>query len=284
MAHLQHPTSIDISNEDYSVEIYCLQEYQYLDDPYTRFPHEVTLEFVVETLLVSSSNRADRATYQSTTEEVSVPSVGIFSPRCGDIVKKSLDIAHIPFALSGKNIEWFGMHARFDPKGSETNSNLKLLGNLQELVSEIVGYLGKIGDDHCLPLENMVVRLNIKKLVAQPASVVALWTNWSLNMWDEYYEFAFEKPLEYLRRKWVVKTLEKLRQQEGKFDPEEICCICMEGLSENESGGTMVTRLHCSHMYHESCILGWFVVENSCPYCRAETSEIHNIPSLRMDI
>lgn len=276
MADVQLPTSIDISNDDYSIEISCTQEFYFPDDkskPYTRLPNEVMLKFRVETQLVSSSNSADRATYQSTREEVLVPSSELFSLQCGDVVQKSLDITHVPFSLRGKNIKWVGIYLTSDCEGRIDKCDLdwKLLGNLQELVSEIVRYIGRTRDSHFLPLEKMCYELNIKKLVSQPASVVASWKNWSQNMWDKYYKFAFLKPMQYLRSRSMAKVLEKLRQREGEFDPEETCCICMEGLSENGGHrGRATTRLECSHVYHESCISGWFVVKTSCPCCRAD--------------
>lgn len=279
MAHVQRPSSIDISNDDYTIEISCTQEYHFPEDkskPYTRLPHEVMLKFRVETLLVSSSNPADRAIYQWTREEVLVPSSALFSLQCGDVVQKSLDITHIPFSLREKNIKWVGIHLTSDCEGRIDTCDLdrKLLGNLQELVSEIVPYIARSRDSHFLPLEKMCFELKIKKLVSQPASVVASWKNWSVNMWPDYFEFVHVKPMRYLRRRSVAKVLEKLRQREGEFDPEETCCICMEGLSENGGHcGRAITRLECSHLYHESCISGWFVVKTSCPSCRAHAPD-----------
>ena len=52
-------------------------------------------------------------------------------------------------------------------------------------------------------------------------------------------------------------------------DGEEIfCAICQEILSENLSGGEYAKRLHCNHVFHEDCIIEWFLSSLSCPLCR----------------
>ena len=45
---------------------------------------------------------------------------------------------------------------------------------------------------------------------------------------------------------------------------EKECSICLERLQF----GTLVKRLPCGHMFHESCIVAWLQINFTCPFCR----------------
>ncbi|KAL4614018.1 hypothetical protein ACB092_07G025100 [Castanea dentata] len=60
-----------------------------------------------------------------------------------------------------------------------------------------------------------------------------------------------------------VRALEKVRFQGGSNSIQE-CTICMEEFRI----GSEVTRMPCSHIYHEKCIFKWLKMSHLCPLCR----------------
>ncbi|KAL4182804.1 hypothetical protein AMTRI_Chr11g152080 [Amborella trichopoda] len=46
---------------------------------------------------------------------------------------------------------------------------------------------------------------------------------------------------------------------------EDICVICMSGLS---NGASNIREMPCLHQYHEECICKWLGCNQSCPICR----------------
>ncbi len=42
------------------------------------------------------------------------------------------------------------------------------------------------------------------------------------------------------------------------------CSICLENIEK----GDKIYKLHCSHIFHSSCLEQWN--KNTCPYCRSE--------------
>ncbi|KAJ8758554.1 hypothetical protein K2173_000275 [Erythroxylum novogranatense] len=69
-------------------------------------------------------------------------------------------------------------------------------------------------------------------------------------------------------------ALERLKTQRFCFDSDagtegETCVVCLEELS----GGAFLTRMPCSHTFHESCIFEWLKNANSCPLCRCELED-----------
>lgn len=45
-------------------------------------------------------------------------------------------------------------------------------------------------------------------------------------------------------------------------DPSAECPICL-------TGGGVMCRLECGHIFHEKCLLKWFEQKANCPLCRA---------------
>jgi len=45
---------------------------------------------------------------------------------------------------------------------------------------------------------------------------------------------------------------------------EATCCICLEAFGQDEE----VRVTPCKHLFHPSCIAGWFRVDHTCPMCR----------------
>ncbi|AES69209.1 putative transcription factor C2H2 family [Medicago truncatula] len=60
------------------------------------------------------------------------------------------------------------------------------------------------------------------------------------------------------------RYLSKIRVEEGMESEEMMCSICLVELLV----GTQATRLWCSHLYHEGCIMKWLCRSNTCPLCR----------------
>lgn len=58
----------------------------------------------------------------------------------------------------------------------------------------------------------------------------------------------------------VILTTEDLRTD------KVICAVCKDDVNVGEE----VTRLPCSHHYHEDCIVPWLSIRNTCPVCRYE--------------
>ncbi|CAE5957084.1 unnamed protein product [Arabidopsis arenosa] len=81
----------------------------------------------------------------------------------------------------------------------------------------------------------------------------------------------------------VVSSASVLRRLvcEGIIDGEEVkrlkmetepCSICLENLSGSNTRG-FPTRMSCSHVFHDRCLLEWFRRKNTCPMCRRVVSE-----------
>ncbi|XP_009126090.1 E3 ubiquitin-protein ligase RING1-like [Brassica rapa] len=63
--------------------------------------------------------------------------------------------------------------------------------------------------------------------------------------------------------------------QLGKMSKEELktskmetepCSICLDSFVSGKHG--VSTRMTCSHVFHEKCLLVWFQRRNTCPLCR----------------
>ena len=61
-----------------------------------------------------------------------------------------------------------------------------------------------------------------------------------------------------------IQALEKVKFQQGLMNSVQECTICMEGFQT----GLEVTRMPCSHVYHEGCIVKWLKTSHFCPLCR----------------
>ena len=56
---------------------------------------------------------------------------------------------------------------------------------------------------------------------------------------------------------------------------DEACPICMEHFE----AGCIVRELPCKHIFHDSCVLKWFVKDDTCPKCRATISPTSRLPN-----
>jgi hypothetical protein len=72
-----------------------------------------------------------------------------------------------------------------------------------------------------------------------------------------------ERPQNERNRPSLESTVEALK--EVQIDQETVeCAICLQGLL------VVAAKLPCSHVYHRSCVVEWFVKSDSCPLCRRQ--------------
>ncbi|VVB07720.1 unnamed protein product [Arabis nemorensis] len=57
---------------------------------------------------------------------------------------------------------------------------------------------------------------------------------------------------------------EELKSLKMETEP---CSICLENLSGSKPG-SCATRMTCSHVFHDLCLLEWLKRKNTCPLCR----------------
>ncbi|KAL0446267.1 UNVERIFIED_CONTAM: E3 ubiquitin-protein ligase [Sesamum latifolium] len=194
-----------------------------------------------------------------------------------------LDEDLIPFPLG--NCFWteHQLHRRPSP--------LLVLPNEDELVGKISHFLRLV---HKKPKNYdmmVLVRLEIRKNVMVPVEEFASWVYWFDEQkridpeFESEYSKAIRRPrdmsevyqeaeLLMARRpaKIVNGELQIVAVNGGKDDDgasmvaEESCSICLEGFSDGGRG----TRLPCSHMFHENCIVRWLRENHVCPLCRYE--------------
>ncbi|XP_022737327.1 E3 ubiquitin-protein ligase CHFR-like [Durio zibethinus] len=82
---------------------------------------------------------------------------------------------------------------------------------------------------------------------------------------DENEGFAESFNLQVFRlrgaSKRAIEALEKVKI-EGTFTGQ--CVICLEEILD----GLKASRMPCSHVYHQDCIVSWLEKSNLCPLCR----------------
>ncbi|XP_022715729.1 E3 ubiquitin-protein ligase RNF181 homolog [Durio zibethinus] len=82
---------------------------------------------------------------------------------------------------------------------------------------------------------------------------------------DEYEAFADSLDLQVFRlmgaSKGAIEALEKVKF-EGNFTRQ--CVICLEEILD----GSKASRMPCSHVYHQDCIVNWLEKSNLCPLCQ----------------
>ncbi|XVF11958.1 hypothetical protein REPUB_Repub08aG0073300 [Reevesia pubescens] len=82
---------------------------------------------------------------------------------------------------------------------------------------------------------------------------------------DEFEDFGESLDLQVFRlrgaSKEAIEALEK-DKVEGNFTGK--CVICLEEILD----GLKASRMPCSHVYHQDCIVSWLENSNLCPLCR----------------
>uniref|UniRef100_A0A0D3AJA8 RING-type domain-containing protein n=2 Tax=Brassica oleracea var. oleracea TaxID=109376 RepID=A0A0D3AJA8_BRAOL len=70
---------------------------------------------------------------------------------------------------------------------------------------------------------------------------------------------------EVLRRMVQLGKVSKEELKTSKMETEP-CSICLDNFVSSKHG--VSTRMTCSHVFHEKCLLVWFQRKNTCPLCR----------------
>ena len=66
----------------------------------------------------------------------------------------------------------------------------------------------------------------------------------------------------------VIKNLNKEKVNKDNINKlnEEPCNVCLENYTEEQ----ISVKLNCGHRFHDSCIIHWLKMRNTCPVCRYE--------------
>ncbi|CAN7037844.1 unnamed protein product [Brassica rapa subsp. trilocularis] len=70
---------------------------------------------------------------------------------------------------------------------------------------------------------------------------------------------------EVLTRMVQLGKMSKEELKTSKMETEP-CSICLDSFVSGKHG--VSTRMTCSHVFHEKCLLVWFQRRNTCPLCR----------------
>jgi len=64
-------------------------------------------------------------------------------------------------------------------------------------------------------------------------------------------------------------------QNDGEYCNQQ-CSICLDNFKPQE----ILTVLPCSHAFHRSCIVSWFEMKSTCPFCRHDLQDVQqeNVP------
>ncbi|KAK4402719.1 E3 ubiquitin-protein ligase RING1-like [Sesamum angolense] len=172
-----------------------------------------------------------------------------------------------------------------------SHSPLLLLPSEDELFGKIFDFLRLVHKKQKNHDMMTVVRLEIQKNVMVPVEEFASWVSWydEQKRIDPTFESEYSKAIRRPRdmsevyqeaeslmarrpAKIVAGELQIVAVNGGKDDDgasmmaEESCSICLEEFSD----GGLGTRLPCSHMFHENCIVRWLQGNHVCPLCRFE--------------
>jgi len=64
------------------------------------------------------------------------------------------------------------------------------------------------------------------------------------------------------RRYLLLRMHDSLENRDLRQNDE--CAICLQPFDDNE----MIMETDCNHIYHESCLDGWSLKNETCPLCR----------------
>ncbi len=62
---------------------------------------------------------------------------------------------------------------------------------------------------------------------------------------------------------------------------DRMCGICQQDFEEGspgrwkqEDGANLPVRLPCRHVFGKECLMSWLMENSTCPYCRAEVTDL----------
>ncbi|XP_060217311.1 uncharacterized protein LOC132644723 [Lycium barbarum] len=165
-------------------------------------------------------------------------------------------------------------------KDGETNAPLE---NKDTLISKVAEFARSMKDPASLiSNEDRYMILDIERITRLPETeFMEIYNNMDKKYNYESWEKS-QKELESRIKKYEVLQKEvgikKMRFEGSAFEnsnSSDLCSICWE---EFWTGSMVCCINHCSHVYHEVCILGWLLTNLFCPYCRSELGEKSSAP------
>ncbi|KAK4378333.1 hypothetical protein RND71_000195 [Anisodus tanguticus] len=213
--------------------------------------------------LASSDSILDRLTMQT----FWIPYNSIFSDDASDIVSKILCLMNVHFSDHKLNISY-----------KDTKTTTTMLANKDTLISKILNFARSMKDCPSLITKGdyRYMTLDIEKVNYLPnVEFMEIYNKMGHDQLDHKRNTRQRTQRELdsriasfeLQKKVGIK---KMRFQASEFKDSNLldtCSICQDEFLE----GTMVSCINqCSHVYHDICILEWFLRNPSCPYCRSK--------------
>uniref|UniRef100_A0A7N2R7R7 RING-type E3 ubiquitin transferase n=1 Tax=Quercus lobata TaxID=97700 RepID=A0A7N2R7R7_QUELO len=186
-------------------------------------------------------------------------------------------------------VKWWSLLRSFDTEPSQSQPDDILFlcslggGNITRVIRRRLSIHELLlqDDGHCLSslLMDMNVSVETQERVLQEISeVVRLAGTSPISIGVTFYESdGYDNDDEVVNTimrdhegkliratKSSIEALEKVTLQQDELDSVATCVIC----TQEFEAGLEVTRMPCSHVYHEECIVKWLKRSNVCPLCR----------------
>ena len=130
------------------------------------------------------------------------------------------------------------------------DSNLYYHGNYDDIDNHYTNITGYATQDTFMP--------TIGILIIVISSLCCSVYNHTASRTSSTIRYSVEK------RKPVIKDLDKLLIDIKDIPMTDTCSICIEPFI-----GEPTIVLHCSHLFHQNCIVKWFETDLTCPLCRS---------------
>lgn len=71
-------------------------------------------------------------------------------------------------------------------------------------------------------------------------------------------------PIQHAKSFRNYRMLKMQDQVDLNETQNEECAICLQPFDEDE----LIREIQCGHIYHQTCLDGWSIKNNTCPLCR----------------
>ena len=68
----------------------------------------------------------------------------------------------------------------------------------------------------------------------------------------------------------ILQTSASTLNEDGRFLAHDLSCIIC--LNDYIAGDDMIRLTPCHHVYHEKCVLEWFIGHKNCPLCKQDVT------------